>query len=62
LRFAQSACLVLILSNETGTQSPLGSESFEFTFDLKKHDLPQDNADVVAAVLSLVDVLRVTPE
>jgi bifunctional enzyme CysN/CysC/sulfate adenylyltransferase subunit 1 len=62
LRFAQSAGLVLILSNETGTQSPPGSESFEFTFDLKKHDLPQDNADVVAAVLSLVDVLRVTPE
>ena len=62
LRFAQSAGLVLILSNETGTQSPLGSRSFEFTFDLKKHDLPQDNADAVAAVLSLVDVLRVTPE
>jgi sulfate adenylyltransferase large subunit len=68
LRFAQSAGLVLILSSESGVQSALESESlnadakFEFIFDLAKHDLPQDSADAVAAVLSLVDVLRVKPE
>jgi len=68
LSFARSAGLVLILSGESLAQSALQSDSsaadatFEFVFDLAKHDLPRDDADALAAVLSLVEALRLTQE
>jgi hypothetical protein len=66
LCFAESAGLVIILSSDSVSQPALDSEAnaasqeFEFVFDLAKKDLPEDESDAVAAVLSLVEVLRVT--
>jgi sulfate adenylyltransferase large subunit len=64
LKFARSAGLVVILSSESLGQQGIQSEAvaaeeqFESVFDLAKHDLPQDDAEAVTAVLSLVSSLR----
>jgi sulfate adenylyltransferase subunit 1 len=64
LKFARSAGLVLILSPESSQHSeipqhPLAAvKDFDFVFDLATHDLPQDDAEAVSAVLSLLAPLR----
>ncbi len=65
LELAHFAGLVVILSAESSQQPELqrqsiaAAASFEFVFDLAERPLPADDGDAVAAVLSLVDVLRV---
>jgi hypothetical protein len=64
LKFARSAGLVVILSAESLGQQGIQSEAvaaeeqFESVFDLAKQGLPQDDAEAVTAVLSLVSSLR----
>jgi sulfate adenylyltransferase subunit 1 len=64
LRSARSAGLVLILSaqsledQEIPNESAKTQESFEFVFDLAKEDLPQDDAEAVATVVSLLSPLH----
>jgi len=64
LKFGRAAGLVVILSSESTGQQGIQSgavaaeEEFEPVFDLAKQDLPQDDAEAVAAVLSLVGPLR----
>ena len=64
LQFARSAGLVLILSSEseqrqqTSPDAVAAQQNFDFVFDLAKHDLPQDDAEAVAAVLSMLGPLR----
>jgi len=64
LKFTRSAGLVLILSSESSQHPEIPQEAlaagkdFDFVFDLARHDLPQDNAEAVAAVLSLLAPLR----
>jgi hypothetical protein len=64
LKVARSAGVVLILSAESLEDQEIVSEAvrtherFEFVFDLAKQDLPQDDAEAVAAVVSLLGPLR----
>jgi bifunctional enzyme CysN/CysC/sulfate adenylyltransferase subunit 1 len=64
LRFARSAGLVLIWSAESLEDQEIPNEAvatqerFEFVFDLAKEDLPEDDAEAVAAVVSLLSPLR----
>ena len=64
LKVARSAGLVLILSLESLEQRKIQPEvaGFESVFDLAKQDLPRDDAEAVAAVLSLVGPLRAKNE
>jgi sulfate adenylyltransferase large subunit len=64
LRLSRSLGLVLVLSSEsavhqqTAWEAVAAEEGLESVFNLAKHDLPQDDAEAVAAVLSLVGPLR----
>jgi hypothetical protein len=64
LKLARSAGLVVILSWESLLQPRIpwetlaAEEGFEAVFDLAKQSLPEDDAEAVAAVLSLVGPLR----
>ena len=64
LEFARAAGLVVILSVESRGRSGLESEAvaarekFEFVFDFGERDLPLNQADAVAAVLSRVALVR----
>ncbi len=64
LKLARSAGLVVILSSEsvrhqeTPWETLAAEQGFESVFDLGKRRLPDDDAEAVAAVLSLVAPLR----
>ena len=64
LKFARSAGLVLILSSESERQQEIPQaalavgKDFDFVLNLARHDLPQDDAEAVAAVLSLLAPVR----
>ena len=64
LKLARSAGLVVILSWESVRQQQINwktlaaEEGFETVFDLTKQSLPDDDAEAVAGVLSLVSPLR----
>jgi hypothetical protein len=64
LKLARSAGLVVILSWESLLQPRISwetlaaEEGFEAVFDLAKQRLPYDDAEAVAAVISLVGPLR----
>lgn len=63
LKFAQSAGLVVILSESAGEhridfEATAAHEKWQFFFNLARHDLPQDDAEAVAAALKVVGPLR----
>ena len=64
LKLSRSIGLIVVLSSESVRQQGIeweavaAEERFEFLFDLAKQDLPQDDGEAVAAVLSLVGPLR----
>jgi hypothetical protein len=64
LKVARSAGLVVILSSASVGQQGIQSgaiaaaEQFESVLNLAKQDLPQDDAEAVTTVLSMVSSLR----
>jgi sulfate adenylyltransferase large subunit len=64
LKLSRSLGLIVVLSSESVQRERIeweavaAEERFEFLFDLAKQDLPQDDGEAVAAVLSLVGPLR----
>jgi hypothetical protein len=65
LKLARSAGLVVILSSASAQpdiqlflKTPAAERPFDFVFDLSDQDLPEDDGEAVAAVLSLLSKLR----
>lgn len=63
-KLSQSMGLIVVLSSRSDRQQQVpwkavaAEEGLEFVFDLAKQDLPQDDGEAVAAVLSLLAPLR----
>jgi len=65
LKLSRSIGLVVVLSSESVREqerlqweAAATNEGVEFVFDLAKQDLPQDDGEAVAAVVSLLGPLR----